>query len=122
MTIYFHTVGYMFVVFAIAMLCYRCFFVLSGRQVLGKVTDFVYRQSFQDNGVSRARHLKIRYVDGRGQQQVYVSDNGLLAYCFQLDDPIKLVEKNGKVIVSTLINLVTAPTALLVLGWAALAV
>lgn len=116
MNVYFHAVGYTFVVFAIAMLCYRCFFVLSGRQVLGKVTDFVHRQSFQDSGVSRSRFLKIRYVDGRGQEQVFVSDNGLLVYCFQLDDSIRLAEKNGKVIVSTLINLLTAPLALLLLG------
>lgn len=112
---YYLILGYALIMLASGLFFYRLHHLLSGRSVSGVVTNIITRKRTL-TGNTNSRLIEICYINSNGVDCKFEADNGLLVFFYRISDPIKLSEKNGKVIVSSLFNIVTAPVFIFIMG------
>lgn len=86
----------------------------------GVVTKIIIRNRTL-TGISNSKLIEISYTDSSGIDRRLEADNGLLVFLYKIGDSVKVTEKNGKVIVSSLFNILTAPVFLFLMGYVILA-
>lgn len=113
---YYLIVGYALLLLALSLLFYRVHHLFVGRSVSGVVTNITTKNRTL-TGNTNSRLIEICYKNSNGVDCKFEADNGLLVFFYKISDPIKLSEKNGKIMVSSLLNIVAAPVFLLIMGW-----
>lgn len=113
---YYLVLGYSFVVLALGLFFYRVHHLFVGRRVSGVVTNITTKQRTL-TGNTNSTLIEISYKNANGVDCKFEADNGLLVFFYKIADPIKLSEKNGKIMVRSLLNMITAPVFLFTMGW-----
>lgn len=101
---------------AMVLLFYRLYLLLTGGRVSGVVTNFITR-SRSLTGTAKSTLIEISYKNSSGVDCKFEADNGLLAYIYKIGDSVSLSERNGKVIVNSTLNILTAPIFLLAMSY-----
>lgn len=113
---YYLIVGYSLLLLALGLFFYRVHHLFVGRSVSGVVTNITTKQRTL-TGNNNSTLIEISYKNANGVDCKFEADNGLLVFFYKIADPIKLSENNGKIMVSSLLNIVTAPFFLFIMGW-----
>jgi hypothetical protein len=94
----------------------RLQFLRNATKVVGKVSR-VRRMDYavEDDG-GPSMHVEVVYVDNRGDNRTHIVDNSLLTFVYRVGQPIDLAISEKKVLVNSLLNIVTAPAALFLVG------
>lgn len=112
---YIFIIGVACLVFAVILLIHRLRFLSGATYLTGTVVGYRYMNySIEDQG--KSKHLEIVYKTPKGEKKKMVLDNSLLAYLHKEGAPIKLAEKNKKVLVAEWLNIITAPTGFAIIG------
>jgi hypothetical protein len=117
---YYLIIGYSFFALALGLLFYRLYLAFTGNSVSGTVTNIITKNR-TITGNTNSRLIEISYKNRSGATCKFEADNGLLVLFYKIGDPIKLLEKNGKVIVSSLFNTLSAPAFIFLMGFVILA-
>ncbi|MBE8716549.1 hypothetical protein [Cellvibrio polysaccharolyticus] len=112
---YYLILGYFLLIIALGLFSYRLHFLFTGRSVSGVVTNIITRKRTL-TGNTNSTLIEISYKNSNGVDCKFEADNGLLIFFYKIADSVKLSEKNGKVIVSSLFNILTAPVFLFIMG------
>lgn len=116
---YYLVVGYLSLLLALGLLFYRLHWVLTGNSILGVVTNVIIRNRTLTSNTN-SKLIEIAYKDSNGLNCKFEADNGLLVYFYQIGDSVRLSERNGKVMVSSLFNIFSAPVFVFMMGFAIL--
>lgn len=116
---YYLIFGYFLLILALCLFFYRLYLLFTGRSVSGVVTNIITRKRTL-TGNTNSTLIEISYKNSNGVDCKFEADNGLLVFFYKIADPIKLSEKNGKVIVSSLFNILTTPVFIFMMGCAIL--
>lgn len=112
---YYLIFGCFLLILALGLFSYRLYLLFTGRSFSGVVTNIITRKRTL-TGITNSTLIEIYYKNSNGVDCKFEADNGLLVFFYKIADPIKLSEKNGKVIVSTLLNILTVPVFLFMIG------
>jgi hypothetical protein len=112
---YYLILGYFLLIIALGLLSYRLHLLFTGRSVSGVVTNIITRKRTL-TGNTNSTLIEISYKNSNGVDCKFEADNGLLVFFYKIADSVKLSEKNGKVIVSSLFNILTAPVFIFIMG------
>ena len=112
---YYLILGYFLLIIALGLLSYRLNLLFTGRSVSGVVTNIITRKRTL-TGNTNSTLIEISYKNSNGVDCKFEADNGLLVFFYKIADSVKLSEKNGKVIVSSLFNILTAPVFIFIMG------
>ncbi len=97
MKYYFLFLGLALLTTALALLFSRLWFIRTARRVKGHVIGEVIRDFDTGSEGGKSKHLKIHYVDNRGNKAVYIADNSLLTSIFSAGEVVELFcNKTGK--------------------------
>lgn len=113
---YFIILSCSLVVLAIALLFYRLYLLFTGSRVSGVVTNFITRKRTL-TGTVESTLIEISYKNSSGVTCKFEADNGLLVYIYKIGDSVSLSEKNGKIIVNSLFNILIAPIFLFTMSY-----
>lgn len=113
---YFILLSCSLVVLAIALLFYRLHLLFTGSRVSGIVTNFITRKRTL-TGTVESTLIEISYKNSSGVTCKFEANNGLLVYIYKIGDSVSLSEKNGKIIVNSLFNILTAPIFLFAMSY-----
>ena len=101
---------------AIALLFYRLHLLITGDRVSGVVTNLITRKRAL-TGTAESTLIEISYKNSSGVACKFEADNGLLVYIYKIGDSVSLSERNGKIIVSSLFNILIAPIFLFAMSY-----
>ena len=113
---YFTALSYSLFLLAIALLAYRLHMLFTGNRILGVVTNLITRNRSL-TGTAKSTLLEISYKDSNGVDCKFEADNGLLVHIYKIGDSVSLSERNGKIIVNSLFNILTAPALLAAMSY-----
>lgn len=113
---YFTILSFSLFVLAIALLFYRLYLLFTGIRVSGVVTHFITRNRSL-TGTAKSTLIEISYKNSSGVDCKFEADNGLLVYIYKIGDSVSLSEKNGKILVNSLFNILTAPIFLFTMSY-----
>jgi hypothetical protein len=113
---YLTILSYSLFVLAIALLFYRLHLLFTGSRVSGVVTNFITRNRSL-TGTAKSTLIEISYKNSSGVDCKFEADNGLLVYIYKIGDSVSLSERNGKIIVNSLFNILTAPIFLFTMSY-----
>ncbi len=116
---YYQIIGYFGVLLALGLLFYRLKLLFTGNHILGVVTNIVIRNRTLTS-ITNSKLIEISYKNTKGVSCKFEADNGLLVFLYQIGDSIRLSEKNGKVMVSSLFNIITAPLFIFIMSFVVL--
>src|SRR3990167_9338786 len=105
---YFTTLSYCLFALAIYLLFYRLYILFTGNRVSGVVINFIIRNRTLTD-TAKSTLIEISYKNSSGVDCKFEADNGLLIYIYEIGDSVSLSERNGKIIVNSLFNILTAP-------------
>lgn len=105
---YFKILSCSLFVLAMVILVYRLHLLFTGNRVSGVVTNLTTRNRTL-TGTVKSTLIEISYKNSSGVDCKFEADNGLLVYIYKVGDPISLSERDGKIIVNSLFNILTAP-------------
>ena len=112
---YYLILGNFLLIIALGLFSYRLHLLFTGRSISGVVTNVITRKRTL-TGNTNSTLIEVSYKNSNGIECKLEADNGLLVFFYKIADPVKLSEKNGKVIVSSLFNILTAPVFLFIMG------
>ena len=113
---YFTILSYCLFALAIYLLFYRLYILFTGNTVSGVVTNLITRnRTLADTAKSTL--IEISYKNSSGVDCKFEADNGLLIYIYKIGDSVSLSERNGKIIVNSVFNILTAPIFLFTMSY-----
>lgn len=113
---YFKILSYSLFVLAIALLFYRLHLLFTGNRVFGVVTNLITRNR-TITGIAKSTLMEISYNNSSGVDCKFEADNGLLVFIYKIGDSVSLSERNGKIIVNSLFNILAAPIFLFAMSY-----
>jgi len=113
---YFTILSYSLSLLAITLLFYRLHILFTGNRFFGEVTNFITRNRTL-TGTAKSTLMEISYKNPNGVDCKFEADNGLLVYIYKIGDSVSLSERNGKIIVNSLLNILTAPIFLFAMSY-----
>lgn len=113
---YFAILSYSLFALAIALLVYRLHMLFAGNRISGVVTNLTTRNRTL-TGTAKSTLIEISYKNPSGVDCKFEADNGLLVYIYKVGDSVSLSERNGKIIVNSLLNIFTAPIFLFAMSY-----
>jgi hypothetical protein len=113
---YYLVISYFLFVLAFCLLFYRLQLVFTGNSISGVVTNIIVKNRTL-TGNNKSKLIEISYKNKNGFSCKFEADNGLLVFFYKVGDSIQLSEKNEKVIVSSLFNILLAPVFIFLMGY-----